>query len=52
MISTCGKIQKKILMFGEVGSPEISFGGYKNYMKIIRPAHFVNIRFTLNNPRY
>ena len=52
MILTCAKIQKKILIFGEVGSPKSSFGGYKNYMNIIRPMHFVNIRFILNNPRY
>ena len=40
---TCAKIQRKLLMFGEVGAPESFFGGAKNYMTI-RPAHFMNIK--------
>ena len=41
MILTCARIQRKILMFGEVGVPESSFWT-KNYMTI-RQVHFVNI---------
>ena len=36
MILTCTKIQRKVLIIGEVGAP-------KNCMTI-RPAHFVNIK--------
>ena len=48
MTLTCAKIQKKILMFGEIGAPESSFF----FFFLIRPVHFVNIRFILNNPRF
>ena len=52
MFLTSAKIQRKILMFGETGAPESLCGDWKlNYM-IIRPAHFMNIRFILNNARF
>ena len=50
MILTCAKIQRKILMFGEVGARKV-LSGTENYMNI-RPAHFVTIRFILENPRF
>ena len=50
MILTCAKIQRNMLMFGEIGAPE-SFFATENYINI-RPAHFEKIRFILNNPRF
>ena len=47
MILTCANIQRKILMFAEVGDSESSFWDWK-----LRPAHFMNIWFILNNPRF
>ena len=42
MILTCAKIQKKMLMSGEVGALKVIFGT-KNYTTI-RQAHFLNIK--------